>query len=178
MAVKDDVRILRQQGEPQYKFRTELILPADIPGISESDVRLVQQRLQTLSPIMEISMQAEQGPRMNSHWYYIKDDDCAEYALTFREYEDGLTFAYFAAWRGLMINPDGTYNQPSYWKRQLVVRMLKKDGTLSRQIILQGSFPNKLSIGDLDYTSSDPQTIDIGMTYDGPKFDTGVGTQA
>lgn len=61
----------------------------------------------------------ERAPQQNSFWYYAKHNDIGTITIECNEYEDGLTFRYFEAWRNMIVNSDGTYNAPNVYKQNI-----------------------------------------------------------
>ena len=167
MPVYDHVEVMRDQGELQFKHRSELYLPP-LPGIEQKDASKVAARLISLAPVMEVTMTAKEGRSANGHWYYFEDDDCAPFTMQFLEYTDGLTLEYFLAWRALQINKDGTYNPPDYYKKDLYIYFMTYDDIALRRFKLVGCFIDKLAAGDITYAGSEAQVIDVSITYDGP----------
>lgn len=55
---------------------------------------------------------------------------------------------------------------PSYYKKDAILSMLKGDGSVSERWKMCGCWPKEVNWGDLNYTSTDLQTIEVSMRFD------------
>ena len=158
------LRSVERHGTPQFKYRFGVELPK-LPKTGDS-VKLIQDRITSVSPVLDVVNEIKNAPDKNSHWYFFNDDDVSPFTITLLEWQDFLCIKYFLEWNSLMVNDDGTYNVPTYYKKNIKVNLLSPDDKPLFSINHIGCFPNKKSIAEVNYESSDPVSIDIEITYD------------
>jgi len=162
----DLIQRINSLGTPQFKYR----FGVELPAIDGFDVKLIQDRIISIAPVLEIVNAVQNAPSANSHWYFFNDDDVSSFTITSTEWQDFLCIRYFLAWNSLQVNDDGTYNVPDYWKKTINVNFLSPDDKPLFTIQLIDAFPIRKTIPDLSYDSSDPVNIEVEFAYDSFKI--------
>lgn len=82
------------------------------------------------------------------------------------EYEDGDTLRYLEAWRALIKNPDGTYNPPASYKRDIRFIKMASSGLDLHVTIYRGCFPSDIGTSSFSYDSSSITQYNVTFTGD------------
>lgn len=120
-------------------------------------------------PFFEISTDSQHYA--NSFWYYATTNDIGEITLEIEEHEDGQTFEYFNAWKNLIINENGTYNPPIYYKRELryfKVANVQLDLGMHKY---KGYFVSNISDLSNSYDSNDIMRYSVTLTGDDMEYE-------
>ena len=121
-------------------------------------------------PFFEISTDNQEHG--NSFWYYATTNDIGSITLEIEEHEDGQTFEYFNYWKNLIANPNGTYNPPVYYKRDihfLKIANVKMDLTLHKY---KGYFVSQISDLSNSYDSNGIVRYSVTLTGDDMQYET------
>lgn len=166
----------RRHGDPQLKFRYSVSLPFEkFPGISNVIAALVSERAFTVSTPFAAEFNPESGPNRNSEWWFIEAIKTPQLAIGFYEHTDQLTLSYFTAWNSLMVDTDGVFLAPKYYKRDVGIAILGPDyTTVLRTIIAHGCAPMVAAPQELAYGSSENWSVDVTFSVDG--FETYAGS--
>ena len=113
-----------------------------------------------------VSVEADKGIIGNSYWYYGKQNDIGSINLEILEFEDGLSYRFMDTWKALMINPNGTYNPPVRYKRDLKFYRLSanKDDIIVHTY--HGYFVNAIADVNNDYEGNEIIKYAISLTGD------------
>lgn len=98
--------------------------------------------------------------------FYV--DDLASPTLTFKflETEEGIVRLYLNAWRNLMINRQGLWNNKSQYAKDIVLTYLTAEGLPIRVVKFRNAFPLIFYRADLSYESNEIQTIEVPFACD------------
>lgn len=69
------------------------------------------------------------------------------------EFEDCKTLKYFTEWQDLISNPDGTYNPPVVYKRDLILTRMAASGSDLHVSIYKNCWPKEISPASFSYES-------------------------
>lgn len=135
-------------------------------GQNEPDTKDINHRISSISAPME-SFGTDEVPENNSRWVSAQRKSINELTMEVQEYEDMKTLQYFQLWNAMIMNRDGTYNPPAFWKRNIVVYRLSAASKLAvSRHIYRESFVN--SIGDIqsDYETADILKYSVSFSVD------------
>lgn len=107
-------------------------------------------------------------------------NDVSSLTLTIDEKTDGATLQYLSQWQMLIKNPDGSFNPPSIYKRDIIIQQTRNNGEIQHLILFEDAFPTEISQLELSYDNSsvlqynvsfsgDAVSIDIKTAYDSIK---------
>ena len=150
--------------KPQFLFRYVVILPPDFGDAKKVGGRVTEVEI----PIPELT--SAPTPIGNSNWYYVSGDDIGNITMKILEGEDHLTSRYFNKWRSKIINADGTYNPPKYYKRNIIINQLSADQKVTMTYKLIDYFPLKSTIPALSSESNEIKTLDVDFSGDSIEF--------
>lgn len=113
-----------------------------------------------------VSIETDKAIIGNSYWYYGKQNDIGSISFEINEYEDGLSHRFMDTWKALMINPNGTYNPPVRYKRD--IKFFRLNSTKSDIIVhtYKGYFVSAIADVANDYESNDIVKFAINLTGD------------
>lgn len=101
-----------------------------------------------------------------SFWYGVSHNDISTISLTMDEAQDGSTYRYIDAWKNMIINENGTYNPPAFFKKDIYVyrlNLMKKDFQVFRY---RNYFPNEVASLSSTYEDNDILKYQISLTGD------------
>lgn len=111
--------------------------------------------------------------RNNGKWFVAKQNEMGDFVIEIEEYEDGLTLEYLNTWKDLMVNENGTYNPPVFYKRDInffKISSLKANNqgnTLDvHKRTLKGCFVNSISDVSYSYDSNDIVRYSVTFSVD------------
>lgn len=159
-----NIENLRGNLNPQFLFRYQVILPPDFENSKKVGERIIEVEI----PMPELTSAAT--PQGNSNWYYVNTDDIGNITMKILEGEDHLTTNYFNNWRNKIVNPDGTYNPPKLYKKNIIVYQLSATLKVSKSYKLIGYFPLKSSIPAFSGDSNEIKTLDVEFSGDSIEF--------
>jgi hypothetical protein len=125
----------------------------------------LSKRVSTIS-IPFVTIETDKSIIGNSYWYYGKQNDIGSISFEILEYEDGLSYKFMDTWKSLMVNPNGTYNPPVAYKRD--VKFYRLNSTKSDIIIhtYKGYFVSGIADINNDYETNEIVKFSINLTGD------------
>lgn len=100
-------------------------------------------------------MDTKKITHQNSFWYSASNNDIGSINMTIDEFEDGLTYEYLNGWKNLIINADGTYNPPSYYKRNIKFIRMSATSLDLHVFYYRGYFINEVNNIQNNYEGND-----------------------
>ena len=119
-----------------------------------------------------VSVETDKGVIGNSYWYYGKQNDIGAISLEILEFEDGLSYRYMDTWKALMINPNGTYNPPVRYKRDIKFYRLSANKNDIIVHTYSGYFVSAIADVNNDYESNELVKYAINFTGDSVSTET------
>jgi hypothetical protein len=101
-----------------------------------------------------------------SYWYSPTHNDIASISMTMMEDQSGSTFRYIDAWKNMMMNSNGTYNPPAFFKKEIYMyrlNLMKKDFQVFKYV---GYFPNEVAEVSNSYEENSLLKYQISFTGD------------
>lgn len=102
----------------------------------------------------------------SSYFHTASNNEVGSMNIKVDEYEDGDTLRYFEAWRALICNPDGTYNPPASYKRDIRYIKMSSSGLDLHVTIYKGCFPNEIAASSFSYDANSITQYGITLTGD------------
>lgn len=135
-------------------------------GISaESHTDLLHRITSVSLPFIEFD--SETHPHHNKKVSYVSGYGInSDLSLDVIDTDDNLALRYFNAWKNLIKNEDGTFNPPSFYKRNLVYRHLSPSMETLINIKYKGVFPTQISDLTLKYESNELVTLTVSLKCD------------
>lgn len=182
-------RKFRQDPARAYLWRVELpdlSLPATAPVESSSlrianannpfrelsyDMREFDTRVTEISTPY-FTFDTEKVIDGASFWYTVRTNDISTVSLTVDEDQFGTTFDYFSNWRNMIVNSDGLYNPPVFWKRDIKFWRLNLQMMDFQLFIYRNYFPNEISSKTNSYESG---IVDYNISLTGDSMDSYSG---
>jgi hypothetical protein len=114
----------------------------------------------------------------NTYWYSASNRDIGQISITMDEFEDGLSMRYLKEWFRLIENDDGTYNVPSYYKRD--IQLIRYSGTKNELSVLtyKGCFPTSISESTYSYEGSGILQYNVTFACDTVSFNVSDNVRA
>jgi len=106
----------------------------------------------------------------NSFWYTASNNDIGSISFTIHEMEDGKTLQYLDAWKSLIINADGTYNPPVFYKRPVRFYRLSASKLDLHEYIYEGFFISEISTMSNSYEDNGITTYSVTLTGDSVQY--------
>ena len=150
-------------GTPQLSFLYNVILPFDDTFKISPRVRLID------CPFDRIEQESEVVG--NSKWYFAKTADIGNINITIMEGEDGLTEKWGRTWMQRVINSDGSFNPPSFYKQSIIVQLTRTDGYVIKQFTYQGYYPLGMQNLSLSYEQSEVLAYEFEFNGDSVKIE-------
>jgi hypothetical protein len=159
-----DALARRNTDDPlrSYLWRVELDMMHDF---SLDEVFEISSRVLSITTPYH-AFGVEKAKHGNGFWYFANTVDLGQITLEVMEYGDGLTFEYFDMWRRLISNPDGTFNPPVRYKKNLKFYRLD---TMKQDVSLDtytGYFVSSISEIANDYEANGVVKYSITLTGD------------
>lgn len=102
----------------------------------------------------------------STFFYTAGNNDVGALTLKLDEYEDGDSLRYLEAWRSLICNPDGSYNPPAVYKRDIKYIKMSSTGVDLHITIYRNCFPNEISPSSFSYDSNTITQYTVTFTGD------------
>lgn len=146
----------------QRKYNFEVLLPMVGWVLGELAAPMIQ-AVSYSDYFMEKAAEMKKGAYKA---FYV--DDLASPTLTFKflETEEGIVRLYLNAWRNLMINRQGLWNNKKQYAKDIVLTYLTAEGLPIRVVKFRNAFPLIFYRADLSYESNDIQTIEVPFACD------------
>lgn len=129
------------------------------------DMRDINHRVMSVNaPFLNVNV--ESALHENSMWHYGTRNEITELTVELEDYEDALAFQYLQLWRSMIMNNDGTYNPPAFYKRNIdLFRMTstKLDLMLHRYT---GCFISAITDVASDYETTGILRYNVTLTID------------
>lgn len=104
---------------------------------------------------------------------YPGDVKVNDLSIDFYETENASIFAEMAKWKSMMINPDGTYNYPDQYKKNIEVHLLTSYSIVNMAFKFVGCFPVDSAGVSLSYDSSNSLVYKYRFSCDDIQFGPG-----
>ena len=101
-----------------------------------------------------------------SFWYTARHNDISNVSIVIDEDQYGNTLDYFDIWKALMVNDNGTYNPPAFWKKTIKVYRLNLLKLDFQVLEYNGYFPTELSNINNGYESDGALQYSVSFTGD------------
>jgi len=98
--------------------------------------------------------------------YYPAVQDVSEVTIVLREDEHGTVGEYLRKWATSIRRPDGCYEYPGTYKKQIVLHYLDSNGTLTTQYKATGAFPKSLGSLEPDYDENNILIYNVSFSVD------------
>jgi len=114
----------------------------------------------------------------NSVKYYAGPNDVEDVDLIIYETENNVAWNFFKTWNELVINPDGTYNLPSTYKKDFEVHRFRSSNTEAEQqedrianfkLGYEGAWPKRISDYTPDWDNRDVLIFTVTLSVDSVK---------
>ncbi len=157
---RDIVSIRGRRFQRKYNF--EVLLPMVGWVLGELAAPMIQ-GVSYSDYFMEKAAEMKKGAYKA---FYV--DDLASPTLTFKflETEEGIVRLYLNAWRNLMINRQGLWNNKNQYAKDIVLTYLTAEGLPIRVVKFRNAFPLIFYRADLSYESNEIQTIEVPFACD------------
>lgn len=112
------------------------------------------------------SFETEKHSEKSSFWYSAKNNDIGSITIRIDELEDNATLTYLQAWMSRIKNPNGTYNPPAFYKRNL--RVIRLSGTKQEVTVsdYNGCFPASIADSSLSYDNGGILQYSVTLSVD------------
>lgn len=101
-----------------------------------------------------------------SFWYTARHNDISNVSVVIDEDHQGSTLDYFDIWKALMVNDNGTYNPPAFWKKTIKVYRLNLLKLDFQVLEYNGYFPTELSAINNGYEADGALQYSVSFTGD------------
>lgn len=149
----------RKYSPPQYDYMFRVELPIDFAGGGPEinhRVYSVNTPFRTIEPFKNT---------VAGHFFYTAGHgDIGGLSARIEEMADGLTFSYLMDWQKRVRNPDGTYNPPATYLRNIVVVSLDAAGRDLKKITYKHCFPSEITPVSWSYDNSNIQGYEVTFT--------------
>lgn len=98
--------------------------------------------------------------------HYATRNDVGSLSFVIDEYEDGDSLRYLEAWRALIANPDGTYNPPAAYKRDIKLIKMANSGIDLHVSVYKGCFPAEIGTSGFSYDSGSITQYNVTLSGD------------
>ena len=102
----------------------------------------------------------------SSFFFSAGTNEVGSLSLKLDEYEDGDSLRYIEAWKALIVNPDGTYNPPATYKRDIRLIRMSNSGLDLHVSVYKNCFPSEVSPSNFSYDSNSITQYNITFTGD------------
>ena len=102
----------------------------------------------------------------STFFYTAANNEVGSMGIKIDEYEDGDSLRYVEAWRNLICNPDGSYNPPAVYKRDIKFIKMSSTGADLHITIYKNCFPNEISPSSFSYDSNTITQYSVTFTGD------------
>lgn len=102
----------------------------------------------------------------SSFFHTASNNEVGTMSMKIDEYEDGDTLRYLEAWRALICNPDGTYNPPASYKRDIRFIKMSSSGLDLHVTVYKNCFPNEISPSGYSYDANSITQYSVTLTGD------------
>lgn len=102
----------------------------------------------------------------STFWYTAKHNDIGNISITLEEQENGMVYNYLNNWRAMIVNPDGTYNPPHFWKRNIYLHRLNLAKVEFQTFKFTNYFISEVSNLANNYDSNDVVKYQASFTGD------------
>lgn len=112
------------------------------------------------------SIETRKNVTTSSYWYSAAHTDISGIGITMTENEDGSTYRFMDAWKRMIINDNGTYNPPAFFKKEIYMyrlNLMKKDFQVFKYI---GYFPTEITDTSNSYEDNAFLKYQINFTGD------------
>lgn len=165
----------KKQQSPQYDYlwRVEMPLLEASPvsfmdeigiggGVTAEDIN---HRITSFdTPFFQLD--TKKVTNKNSFWYTASNNDIGSISFTIHEMEDGKTLQYLTDWQNLIINEDGTYNPPAFYKKPVRFYRLSATTLDLHEYIYEGFFITEIATMNNTYDSNDVTAYSVTLTGD------------
>lgn len=102
----------------------------------------------------------------SSFFFTAGNNEVGSLSLKLDEYEDGDSLRYIEAWRNLICNPDGSYNPPAIYKRNIRLIKMSSSGADLHVTTYKNCFPSEISPSTFSYDSNTITQYSVTFTGD------------
>lgn len=102
----------------------------------------------------------------STFFYTAANNEVGTLSIKLDEYEDGDSLRYIEAWRNLICNPDGSYNPPAVYKRDIKFIKMSSTGADLHITIYKNCFPNEIAPSSFSYDSNTITQYSVTFTGD------------
>lgn len=113
-----------------------------------------------------ITVETKKTAHQNSYWYTARRNDIGDITMEIEEMEDGSTIHYLRAWMGKMMNPNGTYNPPKHYKRDIIVFKVDDQKYQVQKFVYKGYFISSIEDMSSDYENNGFAKYSVKLTGD------------
>lgn len=175
-----DALARKKKQSPQYDFLWRIELPSleeqnsvgaldgflseIIQGTNTQSDEINHRVMSVDTPFFQLD--TKKVSNKNSFWYTASNNDIGALAITVHELEDGKTLQYFENWKSLIINEDGTYNPPAFYKRPIRFYRMSATKLDLHEYIYEGFFISEISTMNNVYDGNGITTYSISFTGD------------
>ena len=160
------IREVRKLKEPLFNWNWIAQLPT-ISGIDPPVAETVD------LPFPHIESNPFYGSGSNT--YFPGIEDISAFGITFYVDNDLNAIRYITAWNKLIRNPNGTYNYPSNYKRNIICHLYTRERQLITTYLMKGVFPTTKQPIPFSYEASERVRLSVEFSIDEGTMDTGSG---
>lgn len=105
----------------------------------------------------------------SSFWFEAKHNDISNITITIEEQESGIVYQYLKNWGDLIVNQDGSYNPPNFYKRPIFFYRLNMVKAEFQAFQYEDYFITEISSRSNTYGSVEAVTYDVSFKGDSLK---------
>lgn len=170
----------KKQQSPQYDYmwRVELpnldvAIPGNFIGNFMESIGLfgtpspedINHRVTSFdSPFFQLD--TKKVTNRNTFWYTASNNDIGSITFNIHEMEDGKTLQYLVGWQNLIINEDGTYNPPAFYKKPVRFYRLSATTLDLHEYVYEGFFISEIATMNNTYDGNEVTTYNVTLTGD------------
>lgn len=114
------------------------------------------------------SVETEKVPYGSTFWYRGSHNDISNINITLEENESGDVYEYIMDWLAMKVNPDGSYNPPAFYKKNIKFHRLNYQKRVFQTIEYGGYFPSEMP--SQSNTNSSNEMTRYGLTLTGDEI--------